>query len=334
MNENEKLGLEFGKIVNKKYGVITYSGTLAIELALKCLNLTKGDKVLVSSEVCSSIVNSIKKLGLTPVLVVPKNKIILTDEDIKKVLIKQKISCIILVHQYGIINEISKKIYKTLKIKIIEDIAQSWIDKNTITYIGKNSDIVVTSFGKTKPLSYGVGGGMFFNDKTYIKYFDFCDNKSREKKEILCSYLYPLCHKINFKKLCKKGDAIVNIQRRNSILYYKLLKKYCFVNFLDIKKLNKNTWHRLPIYFENQKFFLDFIFFADKYKLNYQIQHKKCLTELPVSNNAVKLNYNKKQKYYILLKTRNINIIKQLITLNKIMKRIEKRNRICYNNSV
>ena len=48
--------------------------------------------------------------------------------------------------------------------------------------IGIDSDIVVTSFGSTKPISYGIGGGLFFDNKKIFKEIDFCDNESREKQ--------------------------------------------------------------------------------------------------------------------------------------------------------
>ena len=100
MNENYQLGLKFAKDFNKKYGIITYSGTLAIEIALSSLNLDKYSKILVLSEVCYSIVNTILKLGLTPVIVVPENGLYLTDCDVDKVLKKENIDLKFLKHYY------------------------------------------------------------------------------------------------------------------------------------------------------------------------------------------------------------------------------------------
>ena len=59
MMNNKLLGEKFAQDFNKKYGIITYSGTLAIEIALSSLGLKKGDKILVLSEICYSIVNTI-----------------------------------------------------------------------------------------------------------------------------------------------------------------------------------------------------------------------------------------------------------------------------------
>lgn len=333
MNENVILGSKFARKVNKNYGVITYSGTLAIELALKCLNFEKGDNILISSEVCSSIINTIKKVGLNPVIVVPKNNIVLTDEDIDCVLNRIEISGIMLVHQYGIINNINKNKYKKMKIKIIEDIAQSWIIDKMSSIIGVNSDIVVTSFGKTKPLSYGIGGGIFYNNKSFEKYMDFYDNISREKEEILYSYMYPLCSNIDENQLMNKANKIIHTQQKNVIKYFNILKKYNYINFINIDNITNNSWHRLPIYFTNKKIFDDFIIMADKYKLKYQTQHEKRLYELPISNDLIKFNLSKEERYFVLLRTRNINIRRQLYIIEKIIKIIEKKYYVCYNNS-
>ena len=82
MRENNlKLGKELACYFNKKYGVITYSGTLAIEVALS-LVFNENDNILISSEVCYSIVNTILKLKMNPIIVKPKNNIFLTYEDI------------------------------------------------------------------------------------------------------------------------------------------------------------------------------------------------------------------------------------------------------------
>lgn len=331
MNENVILGSKLAKKVNKKYGAITYSGTLAIELALKCINFKKGDNILVSSEVCFSIINTIKKVGLNPIIVVPKNNLVLTDEDIDYILNKIEVSGIMLVHQYGIINEINKKKYQKMNIKIIEDIAQSWITCKMSSIIGIDSDIVVTSFGKTKPLSYGIGGGIFYNNKSFEKYIDFCDNFSREKKDILYSYMYPLCSNINENKLVNKANKIIYIQQKNVIKYFNILKNRNYINFINIDNIKNNSWHRLPIYFTNKKIFNDFVILANKYKLKYQTQHEKRLYELPISNNLIKFNISNEKRYFILLRTRNINIERQLYIISKIIKIIEKKYCICYN---
>ena len=317
MNENFLLGSKLAKNFNKKYGVITYSGTLAIEVALSNLGLVKGDKVLVLSEVCYSIVNTILKLDLIPVIVTSKNRLYLTDEDIDKVLEKQNIKCILLVHQYGILNKINLRKYKTKGIKIIEDVAQAWNIGSDNYKIGEHSDIVVTSFGKTKPLSYGIGGGVFFDNKLILEKIDYCDNDSRQNENILLSYAYPLCEKIDFDDLKSVADDIVDEQRINSKRYKEFFSKSSRIKYIESD--DNNVWHRFPIWVEDEQIYNTIINKLNCTELEYQLPHELELSELKRNKNCIKYNYNVRAKGIILLRTRNIDIDKQIKILKGIV---------------
>lgn len=317
MNENFLLGSKLAKKFSKKYGVITYSGTLAIEVALSNLGLVKGDKVLVLSEVCYSIVNTILKLDLIPVIVTSKNRLYLTDEDIDKVLEKQNIKCILLVHQYGILNKINLKKYKTKGIKIIEDVAQAWNIGSDNYKIGEHSDIVVTSFGKTKPLSYGIGGGVFFDNKLILEKIDYCDNDSRQNENILLSYAYPLCEKIDFDDLKSVADDIVDEQKINSNRYKEFFSKSSRIKYIESD--DNNVWHRFPIWVEDEQIYNTIINKLNRTELEYQLPHEIELSELKRNKNCVHYDYNIQSKFIILLRTRNINIDKQIKILEGII---------------
>lgn len=317
--ENLKLASKLASKFNKKYGVITYSGTLAIELALISLNLKKKAKVLVMSETCYSIINTILKLDLIPVIIETENKLYLTDDDVLAVLEHQQIDCLLLVHQYGIINKINTKEYQDRGIKIIEDMAQVWDINNDYYQCGQYSDIVTTSFGKTKPLSYGIGGGLFFNDKDLLKNVDYSDNESRENNAILLSYTYPLCENINYDNLVELGKQNTHIQRSNALKYYKLFQKYHFINCLPYGEDVKNTWHRFPIWIDDKKIYDKFVEEATKHNLAFQLFHDIDLFSLKRNQNAIPIHRNRHKTNYILLRTRNIDIDKQLAILNTII---------------
>ena len=315
---NQKLGNDLAQYFDKKYGIITYSGTLAIELALKCLNLKEDANILVSSEVCYSIINTIKKLNYNPIIMVPKDDLILTDQDISEVIEHQKIDAILLVHQYGILHNLDKQKYQSMGIKIIEDMAQAW----NITKC-QDTDIVVTSFGITKPLSYGIGGGLFFDNLDYYKYFDFCDNESRLQNNLIYSYLYPLCHEINLKKFIKIGNKIVKEQRKNSYKYFLELKNRNIEMIANEDNIYSNVWHRFPILLDKDSY-NKFINLSKIYKLDYQQKHKVPNYELPSLKNNKIYNLKNNDKQVILLRTRNIKINKQIENLQKIFDIIEK----------
>ncbi len=319
--DNLLLGKKLANLFHKKYGIITYSGTLSIEVALTSLNLKENAKILVSSEVCYSIINTILKENYIPVIVEPINGLYLTDKDIIKVLETENIDCILLVHQYGILNDIDIKEYKKKGIKIIEDIAQAWNIKGENYYIGKDSDIVVTSFGKTKPLSYGIGGGLFFNDKTILEKIDFCDNKSREENSILLSYAYPLCNDINYNTLIQKANNIVQEQRDNATKYYELINKYDAIKCIPIDKHIENVWHRYPIWVDDKKLYKRLIIELETSDLSFQLQHQIELIKLKRNRKCIQYCFSKKKYKFILLRTRNVDIEKQLVILKEIIEK-------------
>lgn len=320
MNCNIELGEKFARQFNKKYGVITYSGTLAVEVALLNTGLKKNSKILVSSEVCYSIINTILKLNFSPVIITPENGFSFTDADIEKVLEKQHIDCIMLVHQYGLLNNINLKKYQKKGIKIIEDVAQIWKIENNEYKIGKNSDIVVTSFGSTKPLSYGIGGGLFFDEKIIFNSIDYCDNISREKQSLLLSYTYPLCEQIDFDKLVTTADSIIKEQKNNAKEYYELLKNNSFIKCFEWN--DKNVWHRFPIWIDDDNIYNEVIKGIAKTNLEYQLPHEIKLEELDRNKSCIK--YIKKRKNIILLRTRNVNMDNQIKILRKVIRIVDK----------
>lgn len=310
-NDNLKIGRYLAHIFNKKVGVITYSGTLAIELALLDCNLPPKTGVIVSSEVCSSIINTIVKLGLTPIIISPKKDLIITNEDIIQTINKSNINCgcILLVHQYGLANNISKIKKDYPDIKIIEDIAQAWDIRLKNTCIGEYSDYIVTSFGKTKPLSYGIAGAIITDRDKILSKTDFCDNESRESNDILYSYAYPLCCDIDIKKIIKKANEIVLIQRTVAKYYSDLFENNSYIHF--VKTENENTWHRFPIWIKEKKYYNYFINLLDICEIEYQLPHAVKNEALPIiKKHSIVYNYSEMQGNLILLRTRIFDIEK------------------------
>lgn len=270
MNYNSLLGSKLAKYFNKKYGIITYSGTLAIEVALKSLRLKRKSKVLITSNVCYSIINTVLKLGLVPVIKTPNNGLFFTNDDIDMVIDKEIIDCILLVHQFGILNNISKRKYKKLNIKIIEDVAQTWDlkDNNGINNIGIDSDIVVTSFGSTKPIS--------------------------------------------------KANEIVDEQRLCAREYSNVLLNQKTIKYINYEQNSGNVWHRFPMWIENQKTFGKIKKILEKSTLEFQFEHDVKLTDLPMCQKCIKYNENT-HYYFILVRTRNVNIENQVKNLKKLI---------------
>ncbi len=307
---------------NKKNCIIVYSGTLAIESALIALGIKPKDAVLVASSVCYSIINSIIRIGAIPIIVEPANHFTLTYDEVKDVIYKERIKCIIMVHQYGLGQDIKaiKKAFPT--IPIIEDIAQAWNIHIKNQRIGEYSDIVITSFGKTKPLSYGHGGAVLSN-LDIAAYMDFYDNDSRNNKQNMLPYYLVDNNKINFKKLIRKADHIVKYQQKVAG-QLTFLNNYDFIEVVS-EQSNGYVWHRYPILIDENylNMFMDLL---DKCSVKYQLPHPIELKDLPLLENK-KFKYirkdNKENKKIIYIRTRG-NKIKNINKLKKIMKGIDK----------
>ena len=309
-DSNLKLGNLLASKYHKEYGVITYSGTLAIELALISANLPAGSKVLVSNTVCSSIVQTIIKLNLKPVVVCPQDGLILRASDIEKVVQKIDISCIIVVHQYGLVNPVLEIRQLCQDKIIIEDIAQAYDIEINSKVTGQYSDYLVTSFGITKPLSYGIGGSVISNNKQLLNYVDFADSESRNTKEILSAYAYPLCEQIDFTKLLTEGKAVVEHQR----LIAKTINQILPINNISyfIDNIGDNSvWHRFPIWIDDLKILKVVTKILDDNEVGYQFPHEVELQDLPLFKEKIIVVDNRiKKDYFILIRTRTNTVDK------------------------
>ena len=91
---------EFSKYINNKYAITVSNGSVALELALKSLNLKNNDEIIVSPR--SFIISAIcvLNLGLKPVFADVDDNGNLNIESVKKIYSK-KVKAIILVHLNG-----------------------------------------------------------------------------------------------------------------------------------------------------------------------------------------------------------------------------------------
>lgn len=98
----------FSKYLNIKYSTSTNSGTTAIELALKALNLKRDDIVLVQNLTFAASINAILNCNLKPKIIDTNVNNINTSLEIIKKNITKKVKAIVVVHLMGYPTEIDK----------------------------------------------------------------------------------------------------------------------------------------------------------------------------------------------------------------------------------
>lgn len=165
--------LKLAKYCNQKDAVLVSSGTDALVLALKAINIGIGDIVIVPDFTFIAPVQAIVSLGATPLLVdIDINTFAVNTNSIKKSLKKNNnIKAIISVDLFGCpadytaLNELCRE----YKITLIADSAQSFGAEHNGVKIGSCTSITTTSFYPAKPLGvYGDGGAVISDNKLLL----------------------------------------------------------------------------------------------------------------------------------------------------------------------
>jgi dTDP-4-amino-4,6-dideoxygalactose transaminase len=143
------------------------SGTSALHLALRCLNVGPGDEVVTVSMSFIATAWAVSYVGATPVFVDidPVRRTLNTDN--LEAAITSRTKAIIPVHLYGMPAEMDRivAIAERHGIPVIEDAAQAHGAKYQNKRVGQFGQIACFSFYPSKNLgAYGEGGAMITND--------------------------------------------------------------------------------------------------------------------------------------------------------------------------
>ena len=117
---------KFAKLIGTKYAVGVNSGTDALKLSLKAININHGDEVITAANTFVATVGAITELGAKPVFVDCDNTFCMDVSKVEKKITK-KTKAIVPVHFTGYMTQMPSliKISKKYKIPIIEDACQS-----------------------------------------------------------------------------------------------------------------------------------------------------------------------------------------------------------------
>ena len=161
-----KFEKNFIKKYKAKYGVAVGSGTNALLISLKTLDLKPGDEIITAANTAIPTISAIVNAGGKPRLVDIGEDYLIDVKKIEKE-INYKTRAIVPVHLYGQMCDMDKilSIAKKKKITVIEDCAQSQGAKFKNKFSGTFGKFGCFSFYPTKILgAYGDGGFITTND--------------------------------------------------------------------------------------------------------------------------------------------------------------------------
>lgn len=257
--------------MEKRYGakkvLLTTSGTTALEMAVRLLNLKKGDEIIAPSFTFSSTINAILlSAGVKVVFAeIDKDTLNIDPKDIERK-ITRKTRALMLVHYAGVACDMGKimRIAKKHKLRVIEDAAQAIESKYKGRYLGTIGDFGCFSFHDTKNITCGEGGALFINvkEKEILEQAEIIREKGTNRtkffrgevdkytwvetgssylpSDILAAYLFAQLEQVE--KITKLRKKVYN--------YYKSkLSKYAKRGVVKIPTITRGATHNAHIFY-------------------------------------------------------------------------------------
>ena len=250
--EVKKFENEFKKLIGKKYCSSVSSGSAALDIALKVIDIKRGDEVIIPNFTIISSAISIVKLGGTPIpidcdLFTWNMKIELIEKSITK-----KTKAIVATHIYGYPIEIDKikKICRKYKLILIEDAAEMLGHKYKGKHCGSFGDLSIFSLYSNKHITTGEGGMLLTSIKKYKdKIFDYknlCFGKKNRFNhyDIGWNYRYTNLQAALGINQIYRIKKIINKKKKIGEQYYKNLRDLnnIYIQKPKIKHLENVYW--------------------------------------------------------------------------------------------
>jgi len=184
--EVEKFEKEIAKFSGVKYAISVNSGTDALFLSLKALEIGQGDEVITTPFTFIATAEVIANCGAKPIFVdIEPDTFNIDASKIEKAITKRT-KAIIPVHLFGQMVEMAEimKIAKKHKLKVIEDATQAIGATYEKKRAGTVGDVGCLSFFPSKNLgAFGDGGMIITNNKKLAEKTRLLRNHGSSKKE-------------------------------------------------------------------------------------------------------------------------------------------------------
>ena len=302
-SELKKFEKNFLSKYKSNYGIAVGSGTDALYISLKALNIKNGDEVITAANTAIPTISAIVNSGAIPKLVDVGEDYLIDPLKIEKQ-INKKTKAIIPVHLYGQSCDMDKikKIAIKHNLKIIEDCAQAQGAKYKNKFVGNFGDFGCFSFYPTKILgTYGDGGFVIaknFKDYEKIKRLRFYGIETSNKRNIYYNKYYANENGLN-SRLDEIQSSILNlkmkyvnnyISQRNKLanLYLKYLKETS-LKLPKTNKTNQHVYHLFTVRHSKRNFIINML---NKKKIGTRIIYPFPINNM---NGYKKFNFNNKE---------------------------------------
>ena len=244
---------KFSKYTKIKHSLAVSNGTVALQLAIKTLDIGFNDEVIVPNLTFASPVNAVIHAGAKPVFVDVNEKTFCIDENLIEKKISKRTKAIIVVHLYGHPANMKKifRIANKYNLKIIEDCAEALSSFYNKKHVGNFGDVATFSFFGNKLITTGEGGMICFNSK-----------KLRDKAEILRDHGMSKNKKywheqvgFNFRMTniqgaigCAQLERINWFVKQKNILVKNYQKELSKINFITLPYQDKNVINSYWLY--------------------------------------------------------------------------------------
>ena len=146
--------------IGTPFAVAVNSGTSALHLALRCLNLQEGDEVIVPSFAFAAIVNVLLQERITPVFVDIDPRTLNITPAAVEAAVSPRTRAVLVVHTFGYPAEIDtiREITRRHKLALIEDSCEALGAEVRGKKVGTFGDAATFAFYPNKPITTGEGG--------------------------------------------------------------------------------------------------------------------------------------------------------------------------------
>jgi len=286
---------KFSEFIGNKYSIVTCNGTVALEVAIKSLDLPRNSEIIVPARSFFASASCIVNTGNIPVFAdvdLATQNILSTDIERK---INKKTKAIICVHLAGLPCDMEKivKLAKQHKLKIIEDCSQAHGAMIDNSNVGTFGDVATWSFCNDKIISTLGEGGMISTN--YKKIYKFCKtyinhgtniNKKKSNKFIYNKNSFGTNLRITEIQSIAGLDQLKNLKKVQKIRenisknFFKIIIKYKkFFNTFYTSKNVKSAWYRFYFFVKpNVKNFkkLRFKIIKDLNRMNVKCSTGSC----------------------------------------------------------